>query len=91
MKEIKSLKIIGKRWFQKSYGNTYHTVKIIINDDIELTQGFTYGYEEAYLQTAKELLIKNGYINKTNEPLWRLFPNCENFVIDVNTKKELRF
>ena len=33
MKNIKTLKIYGRRWFQKSYGNTYHTTTVIINGE----------------------------------------------------------
>lgn len=43
MKRIETLKIHGKRWFQKSYGNTYHTVTVIVNGE-EMKSGITYGY-----------------------------------------------
>lgn len=33
MKNIKTLEVIGKRWFQRSYGNTYHTATIIVNGE----------------------------------------------------------
>ena len=42
MKRIETLKIYGKRWFQKSYGNTCHTVTVIVNGE-EMKSGITYG------------------------------------------------
>jgi hypothetical protein len=60
MKEIKTLKIEGKRWFQKSYGNTYHTATVTVNGET-LKSEITYGYDNHYLQTAADLLKANGY------------------------------
>lgn len=56
MKKINTMKIEGKRWFQRSYGNTYHTVKVFVDGEI-LKSEITYGYGSHYLQTAAELLI----------------------------------
>lgn len=60
MKKIESMRIEAKRWSQRSYGNTYHTVKVFVNDEV-LKSGITYGYENQYLQTAVQLLKDNGY------------------------------
>ena len=60
MKKIESMRIEAKRWFQRSYGNTYHTVKVFVNGEA-LTSEITYGYGSHYLQTAAELLKENGY------------------------------
>ena len=59
MKKIESMRIEAKRWFQRSYGNTYHTVKVFVNGEA-LTSEITYGYGSHYLQTAAELLEDNG-------------------------------
>lgn len=59
-KKIESLNIIGKRWFQRTYGNSYHSVKIYVNDEI-LYKGFSYGYGNQYIQTAAEMLESAGY------------------------------
>jgi|ERR1051325_1424784 hypothetical protein len=48
--------IIGKRWFQKTYGNTYHSVRILVNGEEVAFNPFTYGYENHYLQTAGTML-----------------------------------
>jgi len=66
MKKIKSLHIVGKRWFQKSYGNTYHSVLIYVNDE-KIYYPFAYGYDNQFLQTAEELLKKSGYDLKLEE------------------------
>lgn len=58
LKEIKSIEIIGLRWFDKINGNTYHSTQVIINDEDSFYEGMTYGYDRAYEQTAQEILIK---------------------------------
>ena len=49
-----------RRWFQKSNGNTYHSVEIIKHDNgsssIIGKNNFVYGYEDQYLVTAAEML-----------------------------------
>lgn len=56
-----SLHISGRRWFQRSYGNTYHTVTIYKDGEPVYTSPRTYGYGDHFLQTAVEWLRKNGY------------------------------
>lgn len=34
MKKIETLVIRGRRWFQKLYGNTYHTVTVVVNGHV---------------------------------------------------------
>lgn len=60
-KEIKTVQIYGKRWFQKSYGNTYHSVTVVVNNEETFYQGFTYGYGNHFISTACDLLNANGY------------------------------
>ena len=55
-KKIKSIEIYGLKWFQKSYGNTYHRVKVYVNDELIATSPITYGYGDYYIQNAEELL-----------------------------------
>ena len=56
----KIITIIGRRWFQKSYGNTYHTV-VVMADDKEQKSEKTYGYDDQYQQTAIDILHGMGY------------------------------
>ena len=61
MKTQKSLHIEGRRWFQKTYGNTYHSVRIFIKGEQVAYLPFRYGYGEGFLQTAWEWLTANGF------------------------------
>lgn len=75
---ITRFSISGKRWFQKTYGNTYHSVKIAAlctMQDIDIKETwvtlgavpFEYGYGDQYTQTGVDWLIANGYLDKTPE------------------------
>ena len=92
MKKIKTLVIRGRRWFQKSYGNTYHTVSIVVNGHI-LKSSIKYGYGNQYLVTAIDLIRENGYDISENdfEALRMLKSFCKNEyeVVDVKRKREL--
>ena len=68
----KKIEIWGKRWFQRSYGNTYHSVRIYLNDKLAYESPITYGYGDHYYNTtAKEWLVENGYL-PPGEPVWYL-------------------
>lgn len=89
MEKINTLEIIGRRWFQKSYGSTYHTVTVIVNGE-ELKSGITYGYGSHYLTTAAELLKTNGYVvPDDNGEAYALMTKYEHTVTDVKRKKDL--
>lgn len=89
MKKINTMKIDGKRWFQRSYGNTYHTVKIYVNDEV-LKSEITYGYGSHYLQTAAELLKENGYdVPEDNGKAYAYVAKFPHTVEDVKRKKDL--
>lgn len=50
-KEVQHIE--GRRWFQKTYGNTYHSVYFHFTDgSVERVADCAYGYGEGYLQTA---------------------------------------
>ena len=61
--KIKSIMIIGKRWFDKVNGNTYCSSRVYINGKLEFSVPYTYGYGNYYEQRAKEELEKRGFIN----------------------------
>lgn len=83
--------IVAKRWFQRSAGNTYHSVHIY-QDDKELAYlPFQYGYGEQWLQTALDWLHANEYI-QTKEYGTRFYReelNGTYTVYDVDRKKDL--
>jgi hypothetical protein len=64
-KNIKNITIIGRRWFQRTYGNTYHSVEVYVNGELIGRVEFAYGYGDHYLQTAHEILQDKGYYPKT--------------------------
>jgi hypothetical protein len=97
---MKSITVIGRRWFERTNGNTYHSANVIVDGvSIGKTQ-FAYGYGSHYLQTATEMLDKAGlipdierYKNGGQESLWRY---CDrngiaftDDVADVQRKKDL--
>lgn len=89
LKQIDTLEIIGKRWFQKSFGNTYHTATVVVNGE-ELKSGITYGYGNHYLTTAAELLKANGYdIPDDNAKAFAMMTKYEHNATDVKRKKDL--
>ena len=55
-----TIHIEGRRWFQKTYGNTYHSVRIYRDGEIIANLPFQYGYGEQFLQTAFDWLAANG-------------------------------
>jgi hypothetical protein len=67
--------IQAKRWFQKTFGNTYHSVSIIKDGEPLDRVNFKYGYGDSYMQTAHELLAKHGIFDwektDTNVPIYR--------------------
>jgi len=68
---IESVTLTAKRWFQKTYGNTYHTVVLQYVKDgkpIVLRSGIHYGYGEQYNQTALDLFCAQENIeNPSNQ------------------------
>lgn len=80
--KIKTIDIVGKRWFQESFGNTYHTAKYSINggDWVKLPE--TYGYDNQYIDTVGNHMKKQGVTPDDNVFLWRF---CRNNKIKLNT------
>lgn len=53
------LHIEGRRWFQRTYGNTYHSVRIFEDGAPIAALPYQYGYGDQYLQTALDWLKAN--------------------------------
>ncbi len=64
---MKSLHIEGRRWFQRTYGNTYHSARIFIDGEMVANTGRHYGYGDCFLQTAIDWLKANGYVPQSAE------------------------
>ena len=48
--------IAGRRWFQRTNGNTYHTTTLFYDDGTSQTSDRRYGYGDQFLQTAFEMM-----------------------------------
>ena len=62
-----TIEVIGKEWFDKINGNSYHSAQVTINNDAVLYVPLTYGYGNHYLQSALELLKTEYIISKDFE------------------------
>lgn len=58
----RTLRIVGRRWFQKTYGNTYHTAEIILDGKTIHKTPISYGYGDQYLTSAVEWLQSVGLL-----------------------------
>ena len=56
-KKPKSILVVGRRWFRKTYGNTYHTATIYVDGECVHKSETHYGYGDHYVQTAWEWLV----------------------------------
>jgi hypothetical protein len=96
--------VIVKRWFQKSYGNTYHSVRIFKGNELIAENLFEYGYGDHYRQTTLKLLQDKNLFQKTgkrlssgvNKDFYDFIQYCKenpDFIVyhvtDVNCKKDL--
>lgn len=92
---IKEIKVFGRRWWNRSCGNTYHTVDIYLNGKLLHTTTMRYGHGGQYMDTAFAWLEDNGYLPKREhrEPPWLLadkmgFKFIQD-VVDVKRKRDL--
>jgi len=95
--------INGRRWFQKSYGNTYHTVTVNIDGEHVFSSGQEYGYGDQYQQTAWEWINANAdklgieplkvHANGGNEAVYQYVERTGNKVVntvsDVSRERDL--
>jgi len=97
-KKIKVITVVGRKWFDRINGNTYHTATIYADDKV-FNVPFQYGYGDQYVQSATELLEKEGlidnllYPNGNKIPLWQICKH-KNIVLNceasyVTRKKDL--
>lgn len=64
IKPLDGLHIAARRWFDRTAGNTYHSVRIYANNSEVAHLPFQYGYGEHWLQTAFDWLEAQGYIER---------------------------
>lgn len=96
---MKSLTLIGRRWFRRGPGGTYCTVEIIVDGEHVHKSKPTGGYDDHYVTIAYEWLVDNGYLdvkrhdNGSLPPLWQVCQDrgisLTRSVSDVAREKDL--
>jgi hypothetical protein len=85
---IKSLFIEARLWFDKTHGNTYHSVRLEA-DGLSIGQvPMTYGYGEHYEQTAIEYLRKVGLVSPDVRYISELKRNGVTVYIAASNRKK---
>lgn len=92
---MKALTVIGRRWFNKTFGNTYHSVIALVDGQEVVSIPYAYGYGNQWEWNALAALKARGLLPgvKEVESLWSY---CERMgviytstVTDVPRKKDL--
>ena len=97
MRKPKSISIIGRRWFRRTYGNTYCTAEIVVDGVCVHKTPKQGGYERHYETIAQNWLEKAGFLKGLehggSESLWRYcerrkiqFHSCAS---DVSRERDL--
>ena len=104
LKKGDTVDIAGRRWFQRSYGNTYHTVQVSVLPKggdhwilVGETEGPVYGYGNHYEQTGREILeeaysMPRGWKKNREGGLWALRDYGVNYISraeDVRRERDL--
>lgn len=55
---------MGRRWWKKSAGSTYHASTILVDGEPVEGVDFAYGYDSHYIETAAEKLESLGLIKR---------------------------
>ena len=89
-----SVYVSGRRWFDRTYGNTYFSATGRVNGKLVHQIDFEYGYGDHYLYRMVEDLIKAGHLPPLDgDALWQWsekhFINLESEVADVSRKRDL--
>lgn len=72
--KVESITIIGRRWFRRGPGTTYHTAEIVLNGETVHKTPKQYGYGDQYADTAFRWLLSQGIIPPPEHPYeshWR--------------------
>lgn len=66
----RSIEVHGRRWFARTYGNTYHTAQLVVDGKQVPGVQRQYGYGDHYLTTAAEQLEKLGHMPHRQHHSW---------------------
>jgi hypothetical protein len=86
-KNIKSLFIEGRLWFDKINGNTYHAVKIEANGQIIKYLPMSYGYGNQYQETALTWLKSYGLVSEGTRDIRELREYADIYLVSYQTPK----
>ena len=97
---MKTITLLGRRWFQKTYGNTYHTVTVLIDGKEVFSSPKEYGYDRQYEETGMQWVDASGLVeprkehtNGSHEANWqwaeRLGIEFHSEAADVSREKDL--
>lgn len=93
---MKTIEIQARRWFQSSYGNTYFTGEIYVNDALAATIKNQYGYGDHCAYELLDAAIKAGILpekeRNTQAPWKYAEDNGFNLLVnikDVKRKKDM--
>lgn len=88
--------VLGRRWFEKVNGNTYHSVRVFKDGELIGGEDQDYGYGGHYRQCAMGMIIQDDptiFAGETRQPaLWRIKEIGHKLiddVVDVARKKDL--
>lgn len=89
---MKTLDINAREWFDKINGNSYFSAEIVINygtpSERKYFLPFQYGYGDAYLYNAFELLHNNYELPEGINHLWQL--RDSGVILRTNKQRKLK-
>jgi hypothetical protein len=98
----RSILIIGRRWFQRTYGNTYCTAEIHVDGCLVHKTPRQYGYGDFYRQAAEDWLDSSGLVpprprstrNNIAAPGWQVWRDelgidYQSYALDVQRQRDL--
>ena len=91
------IRIVCKRWFQRSYGNTYHSVRVYHGAECIAHEPFNYGYGDQCKQTVFDIMRELGFYSdeRGRYGTYNDYPKFvkefrdKMLIEDVNLKREL--
>ncbi len=96
MKKVSSITLIGRRWFNRGPGNTYHSCEVLVNGQRVHRIDYAYGYGSAWADSGLIWLKNNGHLCGIDPGREMLSSYCERMgiaysehVTDVTRKKDL--
>jgi len=95
---ISRISLVCKKWYDKTYGNTYFSCRVLVDNEVVTTLEFQSGYGEHFKEEANRWLNDNGYIdnpshsNGSRTPLWH-YCEANNIILnsseyEVKTQKQ---